>query len=80
FGVWMSLEPAVAALIGLTLLGQHLSVVEWLAICCVMAACAGAASAGPGGDPPEPPDHGGAARPPKPPRPPRPPWPGGALP
>ena len=43
FGVWMSLEPAVAALIGLGLLGQHLSAVEWLAICCVMVACAGAA-------------------------------------
>ena len=43
FGVWMSMEPAVAALIGLAMLGQHLSVVEWLAICCVMAACAGAA-------------------------------------
>jgi len=44
FGVWMSLEPAVAALIGLTLLSQHLSLVEWLAIACVMIACAGAAS------------------------------------
>jgi len=43
FGVWMSLEPAVAALIGLALLSQHLSVLEWLAICCVMVACAGAA-------------------------------------
>jgi inner membrane transporter RhtA len=43
FGVWMSLEPAVAALIGLALLGQHLSVVEWIAIGCVMIACAGAA-------------------------------------
>jgi inner membrane transporter RhtA len=43
FGVWMSAEPAVAALIGLAMLGQHLTVVEWLAICCVMAACAGAA-------------------------------------
>jgi inner membrane transporter RhtA len=43
FGVWMSLEPAVAALIGLALLGQHLSAVQWLAICCVMVACAGAA-------------------------------------
>jgi inner membrane transporter RhtA len=43
FGVWMSLEPAVAALIGLALLGQHLSLVEWLAIGCVMVACAGAA-------------------------------------
>jgi inner membrane transporter RhtA len=43
FGVWMSLEPAVAALIGLALLGQQLSLVEWLAIGCVMIACAGAA-------------------------------------
>jgi inner membrane transporter RhtA len=43
FGVWMSLEPAVAALIGLVLLGQHLSVVEWLAIGCVIVACTGAA-------------------------------------
>ena len=43
FGVWMSMEPAVAALIGLFLLGQHLSLAEWLAICCVMVACAGAA-------------------------------------
>jgi threonine/homoserine efflux transporter RhtA len=43
FGVWMSLEPAVAALIGLALLGQRLSALEWIAICCVMVACAGAA-------------------------------------
>jgi inner membrane transporter RhtA len=42
FGVWMSMEPAVAALIGLALLGQHLSLAEWLAVCCVMVACAGA--------------------------------------
>jgi len=45
FGVWMSLEPAVAALIGLIMLGQRLSVVEWVAIGCVMVACAGAAQA-----------------------------------
>jgi inner membrane transporter RhtA len=43
FGVWMSLEPAVAALIGLILLGQRLNLVEWLAIGCVIVACAGAA-------------------------------------
>jgi threonine/homoserine efflux transporter RhtA len=43
FGVWMSLEPAVAALIGLALLGQRLTAIEWFAICCVMVACAGAA-------------------------------------
>jgi inner membrane transporter RhtA len=43
FGVWMSMEPAVAALIGLAMLGQHLSILQWVAICCVMVACAGAA-------------------------------------
>jgi inner membrane transporter RhtA len=43
FGVWMSLEPAVAALIGLVMLGQRLSAVEWFAIGCVIVACAGAA-------------------------------------
>ncbi|MDQ2810656.1 MAG: EamA family transporter [Actinomycetota bacterium] len=43
FGVWMSMAPSVAALIGLVMLGQHLSIVEWVAICCVMVACAGAA-------------------------------------
>jgi inner membrane transporter RhtA len=43
FGVWMSLEPAVAALIGLAMLSQHLTVLEWVAICFVMVACAGAA-------------------------------------
>jgi inner membrane transporter RhtA len=48
FGVWMSMEPAVAALIGLVMLGQRLSLVEWLAIGCVMIACAGAAGLAPG--------------------------------
>jgi inner membrane transporter RhtA len=43
FGIWMSLEPAVAALVGLVLLGQSLAVREWLAMGCVMIACAGAA-------------------------------------
>ncbi len=43
FGIWMSLEPAVAALVGLVILGQALSLREWLAIGCVTIACAGAA-------------------------------------
>jgi inner membrane transporter RhtA len=43
FGVWMSLQPAVAALIGLVMLGQRLSLAEWAGICCVVAASAGAA-------------------------------------
>ncbi len=42
FGIAMSLEPAVAALIGLMLLGQALSAVQWLAIGCVIIACGGA--------------------------------------
>jgi inner membrane transporter RhtA len=43
FGIWMSLEPAVAALVGVVLLSQALSVQQWLAICCVVIASAGAA-------------------------------------
>jgi inner membrane transporter RhtA len=43
FGIWMSLEPAAAALVGLVVLGQALALREWLAIGCVMVACAGAA-------------------------------------
>ncbi len=42
FGIWMSIEPAIAALAGLVLLGQSLSPREWAAIGCVIAACAGA--------------------------------------
>lgn len=45
FGVLMSLEPAVAALVGLAVLGERLAVREWVAIVLVMAACAGALSA-----------------------------------
>ena len=47
FGIWMSLEPAVAALIGLALLGQHLTAGEWTAVGCVVAACTGAARSAP---------------------------------
>ena len=47
FGVWMSVQPAVAALIGLAVLGQRLSVTDWAGIGCVVAASAGAAAATP---------------------------------
>jgi inner membrane transporter RhtA len=47
FGIWMSLEPAVAALVGLILLGEILLPLQWLAIGCVVIACAGAARAAP---------------------------------
>jgi inner membrane transporter RhtA len=46
FGVWMSMQPAVAALIGLVVLEQRLGVAEWTGICCVVAASAGAARGG----------------------------------
>jgi inner membrane transporter RhtA len=42
FGVLMSLEPAVAALVGLVALGQELSSTEAVAIALVVAASAGA--------------------------------------
>jgi inner membrane transporter RhtA len=48
FGIWMSVEPAAAALIGLALLGQQLSVAEWAAVGCVVVASIGAARAAPG--------------------------------
>jgi inner membrane transporter RhtA len=44
FGILMSLEPAVAALVGFVLLGERLAAREWVAIVCVMVACAGALS------------------------------------
>ena len=45
FGVLMSLEPAVAALVGLIVLGQGLSATEVIAIALVVAASAGALGA-----------------------------------
>ncbi len=45
FGVLMSLEPAVAALVGLVVLGQDLSAIEVIAIALVVAASAGALGA-----------------------------------
>jgi inner membrane transporter RhtA len=50
FGIWMSVEPAAAALIGLLLLGQRLSVAEWVAAGCVVVASIGAARAAPASD------------------------------
>ncbi|HWM04602.1 MAG TPA: EamA family transporter [Actinophytocola sp.] len=42
FGVLMSLEPAVAALVGLVVLGEILGTVQWLAVLLVVAASVGA--------------------------------------
>jgi inner membrane transporter RhtA len=55
FGIWMSLEPAVAALVGLVLLSESLLARQWLAIAAVIVACAGASRSASGhADPPEP--------------------------
>jgi inner membrane transporter RhtA len=42
FGILMSLEPAMAALIGLVVLQESLHVSQWIAVLCVVAASAGA--------------------------------------
>ncbi|WP_106196703.1 EamA family transporter [Umezawaea tangerina] len=42
FGILMSLEPAMAALVGLVVLGEALRPVQWVAVCCVVLASAGA--------------------------------------
>lgn len=42
FGILMSLEPAVAALAGLVVLGESLRPAQWVAVCCVVMASAGA--------------------------------------
>jgi inner membrane transporter RhtA len=42
FGILMSLEPAVAALVGMVILGEILNAREWAAIGCVILACVGA--------------------------------------
>ena len=42
FGILMSLEPAAAALAGLAVLGESLSLLQWLAVLCVVAASVGA--------------------------------------
>ena len=69
FGVWMSLEPAVAALIGLALLGQHLSARGMAGHLLRDGRLRRGRCASPGGDPPEPPDLGGLPAPPNPPGP-----------
>ena len=47
FSIFMSLEPAVAALCGLAFLSEHLGGVQWLSVALVIAASAGAALSSP---------------------------------
>jgi inner membrane transporter RhtA len=46
YGVFVSLEPAIAVVVGVTLLGQHLRLPEAVAVALVVAASLGAAHAG----------------------------------
>ena len=41
FGIMTSMEPAVAALLGLLILDEHLSGLQWMAIACTMLAAVG---------------------------------------
>jgi inner membrane transporter RhtA len=43
FSILMSIEPAVAALIGWLLLDEHLKLEQWLAVACIVIASSGAA-------------------------------------
>lgn len=43
FGIMTSMEPAVAALLGLILLDEHLTGLQWLAVACIMMAAVGSA-------------------------------------
>ena len=44
FGIMISMEPAVAAVLAMGLLGEHLSAIQWLAIGCIVAASMGSAA------------------------------------
>ena len=46
FSILMSLEPAAAALVGIVVLGELLSPLQWLAVACVIAASVGATRSG----------------------------------
>ncbi|BEP93293.1 EamA family transporter [Acidovorax sp. sif1233] len=59
FGIMISMEPAVAAVLAVGLLDEHLSLLQWLAIGCIVAASMGSAftagrSAAPGHAAPHP--------------------------
>ena len=43
FGIALATEPAIAALMGMLLLSEHLSMTQWAAIACIMAAAMGSA-------------------------------------
>ena len=73
FGVFMSVNPVLAALIGLVLLGQPLQWQEWLAICAIVTANAVSVGTAARTASPQGPGRGSPARPTPPPPGPRPP-------
>jgi len=48
FGIALATEPAVAAFMGMLLLNEHLTPLQWLAIACIMGAAMGSAMTRPG--------------------------------
>jgi inner membrane transporter RhtA len=46
FGILVSATPAVGAACGAVVLGERLSGLQWLAIACIVGACAGGAATG----------------------------------
>lgn len=46
FSIFMSVEPAVAALLGLMILGEQLAPIQWIAILCIIAASVGSTATG----------------------------------
>jgi inner membrane transporter RhtA len=48
FGIALATEPAIAAFMGMLLLGEHLAPMQWLAIACIMGAAMGSAVTRPG--------------------------------
>ena len=53
FGVLLSVEPAIGAMAGMVLLHERLSLLQWLAIGCIVAASIGAILTAPRGQAPD---------------------------
>ena len=61
FGIALATEPAIAALMGMLLLSENLTMTQWTAIACIMAAAMGSAMTRPAPKPAAVPDSAAAA-------------------
>ena len=61
FGIALATEPAIAALMGMLLLSENLTMTQWAAIACIMAAAMGSAMTRPAPKPAAVPDSAAAA-------------------